>query len=174
MAGGHELGRLSRRMARFAISTCGEAGLSVTANENCFFGEPAVLDRVLGEPVAARAEPGGPHREVCDGCACVGGNVISFARALRKGGRVTGIEFDATRCEFLKHNVATAGVPAEILRGDVAQERVVRGPDRLGDLVDVVAPARRAPLQGVADVELEKVDRAERRVGEEELPQDSV
>ena len=46
---GHELGRLSRRMARFAISTCGEAGLSVTANENCFFGEPAVLDRVLGQ-----------------------------------------------------------------------------------------------------------------------------
>ena len=54
-------------------------------------------------------------------CACVGGNVISFARALRKGGRVTGIEFDATRCEFLRHNVATAGVPAEILRGDVAR-----------------------------------------------------
>ena len=69
----------------------------------------------------ALALPGGPHREVCDGCACVGGNVISFARALRKGGRVTGIEFDATRCEFLRHNVATAGVPAEILRGDVAR-----------------------------------------------------
>ena len=69
----------------------------------------------------ALALPGGPHREVCDGCACVGGNVISFARALRKGGRVTGIEFDATRCEFLKHNVAAAGVPAEILRGDVAR-----------------------------------------------------
>ena len=62
----------------------------------------------------ALALPGGPHREVCDGCACVGGNVISFARALRKGGRVTGIEFDATRCEFLKHNVAAAGVPAEL------------------------------------------------------------
>ena len=49
LTAGHELGRLSRRMARFAISTCGEAGLSVTANENCFFGEPAVLDRVLGQ-----------------------------------------------------------------------------------------------------------------------------
>ena len=36
LTAGHELGRLSRRMARFAISTCGEAGLSVTANENCF------------------------------------------------------------------------------------------------------------------------------------------
>ena len=69
----------------------------------------------------ALALPGGPHREVCDGCACVGGNVISFARALRKGGRVTGIEYDATRCEFLKHNVAAAGVPAEVLRGDVAR-----------------------------------------------------
>ena len=69
----------------------------------------------------ALALPGGPHREVCDGCACVGGNVISFARALRKGGRVTGIEFDETRCEFLKHNVAAAGVPAEVLRGDVAR-----------------------------------------------------
>ena len=63
----------------------------------------------------ALALPGGPHREVCDGCACVGGNVISFARALRKGGRVTGIEFDETRCEFLKHNVAAAGVPAETI-----------------------------------------------------------
>lgn len=69
----------------------------------------------------ALALPGGPHREVCDGCACVGGNVISFARALRKGGRVTGIEYDATRCEFLRHNVAAAGVPAEVLRGDVAK-----------------------------------------------------
>ena len=69
----------------------------------------------------ALALPGGPHREVCDGCACVGGNVISFARALRKGGRVTGIEFDETRCEFLRHNVAAAGVPAEVLRGDVAR-----------------------------------------------------
>ena len=46
---GRELGRLSRRMAHFAISTCGDAGLSVTANENCFFGEPTVLDRVLGQ-----------------------------------------------------------------------------------------------------------------------------
>lgn len=72
---------------------------------------------------AALALPGGPHREVCDGCACVGGNVISFARALQKDKacRVTGIEFDEVRCEFLKHNVATARVPAEILRGDFAQ-----------------------------------------------------
>ena len=46
---GVELNRLSRPMARFAISTCGDAGLSVTANENCFFGEPAVLDRVLDQ-----------------------------------------------------------------------------------------------------------------------------
>jgi hypothetical protein len=48
-AAGRELNRLSRRMARFAISTCGDAGLSVTANENCFFGEPAVLDSVLDQ-----------------------------------------------------------------------------------------------------------------------------
>ena len=74
----------------------------------------------------ALALPGGPHREVCDGCACVGGNVISFARALRKGGRVTGIEFDATRCEFLRHNVAAAGVPdAEYLRAVARAEAQV-------------------------------------------------
>ena len=93
----------------------------------------------------ALALPGGPHREVCDGCACVGGNVISFARALRKGGRVTGIEFDATRCEFLKHNVATAGVPAEILRGDVARATAEEDTDD-GDGWACRSAVRRADL----------------------------
>ena len=93
----------------------------------------------------ALALPGGPHREVCDGCACVGGNVISFARALRKGGRVTGIEFDATRCEFLRHNVATAGVPAEILRGDVARATAEEATDD-GDGWACRSAVRRADL----------------------------
>ena len=63
-----------------------------------------------------------PVRRVVDGCACVGGNVLSFARAFGKvaGGAVAGVELDATRCSFLRHNVSEAGVAADVYEGDVA------------------------------------------------------
>ena len=39
----------SREDARFALSSCADAGLTVTANDNCFFGTPAVVDKVLAQ-----------------------------------------------------------------------------------------------------------------------------
>ena len=42
-----------------------------------------------------------------DGTACVGGNVLSFAR---KFPQVNAVELSAQRAEMLKHNVSVAGV----------------------------------------------------------------
>ena len=95
---------------------------------------------------------GGPFREVCDGCACVGGNVVSFARAVAgKGGAVSGIEVDETRFEFLKHNVRTAGLEAECLCADVASATAKEAPAEEGaaarpDLGAARAAVRRAEL----------------------------
>ncbi|KAH8064156.1 RNA cap guanine-N2 methyltransferase [Aureococcus anophagefferens] len=75
--------------------------------------------------------PGAPFSEICDGCACVGGNVLSFARALARAPgatRVTGVELDATRFEFLKHNVETAGLDATCLHGDIAAATAAEEP----------------------------------------------
>ena len=40
---------------------------------------------------------------IVDGTACIGGNLLSFARSFR--GTVVGIEFDKGRCDMLRHNV---------------------------------------------------------------------
>jgi predicted RNA methylase len=42
---------------------------------------------------------------ITDGCACVGGNVISFACSGRFS-KVNAVEFDGKRCDMLKHNVS--------------------------------------------------------------------
>jgi predicted RNA methylase len=52
---------------------------------------------------------------IVDGCACVGGNLISFARAARmglggRGGIVVGIEMDPGRFEMLRNNARVSGV----------------------------------------------------------------
>jgi len=83
----------------------------------------SVTDARTADRITKLALKLGPRvRHVVDGCACVGGNVISFARALKSvaGARVTGVELDATRCAMLRHNVALAGVAATIHAGDVA------------------------------------------------------
>ena len=94
--------------------------------------------------------PGAPFSEICDGCACVGGNVLSFARALARAPgatRVTGVELDATRFEFLKHNVETAGLDATCLHGDIAAATAAEEPAEVsGDLAAARAAVRRADL----------------------------
>ena len=92
---------------------------------------------------------GARFKEICDGCACVGGNVLSFARALNKSRdtKVTGIELDPTRYEFLKHNVKTAGVNAEILNGDIAIATAADEPEDASDMIKAARLAvRRADL----------------------------
>lgn len=59
--------------------------------------------------VIARYVGRGAH--VVDATACVGGNTISFAGAF---GRVTAIELDQVRLEYLRHNVEVMGVAASV------------------------------------------------------------
>lgn len=74
---------------------------------------------------------GGPFERVADGCACVGGNSLSFGRALaRTGGRVLAIELDQTRHAMLQHNVRVAnlGETVACVRADFSR-LVFEGPD---------------------------------------------
>ena len=100
--------------------------------------------------------------------------VISFARA---GCAVSGIEFDETRCAFLRHNVATAGVAADVLRGDAAAatgdggDAAVRAALRRADLIFFDppwgGPGVAAKPEGSVRLDLGGVDLAEicRRCG---------
>lgn len=67
---------------------------------------------------------GGPFEKVADGCACVGGNSLSFGRALTKtGGKVLAIEIDETRFRMLENNVRVARLEKTVtcVLGDFAQ-----------------------------------------------------
>jgi len=61
--------------------------------------------------------PSAADAVVTDMTACVGGNVISFARRFRA---VNAIEIDATRHAMLKHNVAVVAEHANVtfVQGD--------------------------------------------------------
>jgi len=62
---------------------------------------------------------GAPFRHVCDGCACVGGNALSFGRNLREA-TVTAVELDGTRFEMLRHNAGVAKLEIRCVQGDFA------------------------------------------------------
>ncbi|KAJ8613126.1 hypothetical protein CTAYLR_004815 [Chrysophaeum taylorii] len=67
---------------------------------------------------------GAPFRLVADGCGCVGGNSLSFGRALAKqGGRVMAIELDPIRFAMLENNVRVSGLVETVtcVCGDSAQ-----------------------------------------------------
>jgi len=74
-----------------------------------------------------QALSGGPFTHIMDGCACVGGNVLSFGRALQsnhqKDKTVSAIEFDHNRYNMLCHNVKVAKLNDTIrcYHGDFAQ-----------------------------------------------------
>src|SRR5690606_3323510 len=54
-------------------------------------------------------QPGLPAAKarIMDGCACVGGNVLAFAKYFK---HVDAVEYDPARCDMLRNNVKVAGL----------------------------------------------------------------
>ncbi|KAJ1454704.1 hypothetical protein M885DRAFT_617802 [Pelagophyceae sp. CCMP2097] len=75
-------------------------------------------DRISAVALALEGVSASSH--VIDGCACVGGNVISFARTFA---RVTAVELDETRHAMLANNVAVAGFESSVrcFHSDIAR-----------------------------------------------------
>jgi 16S rRNA G966 N2-methylase RsmD len=72
-----------------------------------------------------------------DGCACVGGNLISFARVVRN---VSGFELDASRYSMLVNNIAVAGVRASAYNVDLTRLIMCdRGGDALATNIEITA-----------------------------------
>ena len=63
--------------------------------------------RLICEQLGVSAEQARAQVRVVDGCACVGGNAISFGKHFAS---TTAVEFSASRCDMLRHNLDVLGL----------------------------------------------------------------
>ena len=74
---------------------------------------PCEFATLAPPPSTYASRCGGRDGQVTDCCACVGGNVISFAKYFKF---VNAVEYSRQRARLLQHNVNAAGVGAKVSR----------------------------------------------------------